>query len=46
VLSVYGPWMEVEWQTARGIQHGWVPSIWITLREPVPVERITPTPTP
>ncbi len=46
VIAVYGPWMQVEWQTTSGIQRGWVPAIWLTLREPVPPERITITPTP
>ncbi len=46
VLSAYGKWLEVEWQTASGIQRGWVPAIWITLREPIPSQRITLTPTP
>jgi hypothetical protein len=43
VISVYGTWMEIEWPTPRGVQRGWVPAAWITLREPVPSERITPT---
>lgn len=46
VLSAYDNWLEVEWQTASGLQRGWVPAIWITLREPIPSQRITPTPTP
>ena len=46
VLSAYDNWLEVEWQTASGVQRGWVPAIWITLREPIPFQRITLTPTP
>jgi hypothetical protein len=43
VLSVYGVWMEVEWFASDGFHHGWVPSEWITLVEPVGPDRITPT---
>lgn len=46
VISAYGNWLEVEWQTASGIQRGWVPAKWITLRIPIPPERITLTLTP
>jgi hypothetical protein len=46
VLSVYGRWLEVEWQAGTSTQHGWVPAMWISLREPVPADRITLTPTP
>lgn len=45
VLSVYDIWMEVEWSDGAGYHRGWVPAEWITLREPVPAERVTPTPT-
>jgi hypothetical protein len=45
VISAYGNWLEVEWQTATGIQRGWVPAAWIILRVPIPPERITLTPT-
>ncbi len=43
VLSVYGRWMEVEWQAEGVFQRGWVPSEWITLFEPISNEQITPT---
>lgn len=43
VLSVYGVWMEVEWQNQYGFQRGWVPAEWITLVEPVEADLITPT---
>jgi cell division septum initiation protein DivIVA len=46
VLSVYGRWMEVEWQADGGLQRGWVPSVWITLFEPLLAEQITPTQIP
>ena len=46
VLSVYGLWMEVEWQAEGGLQRGWVPSEWITLFEPVLSNQITPTQIP
>jgi len=46
VISAYGNWLEVEWQTASGTQRGWVPARWITLRIPIPPERITLTTTP
>lgn len=46
VLAAYGDWLEVEWLTSFGWQRGWVPSRWITLREPIAPERITPTATP
>lgn len=46
VLSVYGTWMEVEWQGRHGLQHGWVPGRWITLVKPVEPEIITPTTAP
>ena len=43
VLSVYGTWMEVEWQDENGLQRGWVPAYWITLVKPLGPELITPT---
>jgi cell division septum initiation protein DivIVA len=46
VLSVYGDWMEVEWQAEGSLQRGWVPSEWITLFEPVLPNQITPTQIP
>lgn len=42
VISAYGSWYEIVW-TYQGVpQHGWVPAIWIAVREPVPANRITP----
>ena len=46
VLAAYGPWVKVEWQDAKGRHEGWVPARWVTLLEPIPVERVTPTITP
>ena len=46
VLSAYGSWTEIEWQSENGIQHGWVPAQWIALLQPIPAELITPTSTP
>jgi len=46
VLSVYGNWTEIEWQSETGFNHGWVPSKWITLLEPIPAGQITPTVVP
>ena len=46
VLSVYGRWMEVEWQIQGRLQRGWVPAVWIRLLEPVSPEQITPTQNP
>jgi len=46
VLSVYGLWMEVEWQAENGLQRGWVLAEWITLLEPVLADQITPTQIP
>jgi F0F1-type ATP synthase membrane subunit b/b' len=43
VLSVYGRWMEVEWYMDDGRHHGWVPSIWITVVEPISPGLFTPT---
>ena len=43
ILGQFGPWLEVEWQSATGLQRGWVPLQWITLPEPIPADLITPT---
>jgi cytoskeletal protein RodZ len=43
VISVYGRWMEVEWYSANGLHHGWVPGEWITLVEPLDASVIIPT---
>ncbi len=45
VLAIYGPWAQVEWFLDGQRQVGWVPTYWLTLREPVPADRVTPTPT-
>ncbi|CAG0962633.1 hypothetical protein ANAEL_00721 [Anaerolineales bacterium] len=46
VLSLYDTWIEVEWTDGQGYHRGWVPSRWVTLLEPVPLDQITPTRTP
>jgi hypothetical protein len=46
VLSAYGEWLEVEWQSSIGAQRGWVPAIWLTLVRQVDPALITPTITP
>ncbi len=46
VLSVYGSWLEVEWTDDQGYHRGWVPARWVTLLEPIPSDKITPTRTP
>jgi len=46
VLSAYGDWLEVEWQSRSGIQKGWVPAEWITLVKPVNPALITQTVAP
>ena len=43
VLSVYGHWMEVEWYMSDGRHRGWVPTIWITVVEPISAGLFTPT---
>ncbi len=44
ILSQYGPWLEVEWQTAAGLERGWVPSSWVRLAGSIPDELVTPYP--
>jgi hypothetical protein len=46
VLSVYGPWMEVEWYMGDRLHRGWVPSRWLSLTRPVQPSLITPTAAP
>jgi hypothetical protein len=46
VISAYGEWLEVEWQSGSGVQRGWVPAIWLTLVRQVDPALITPTITP
>lgn len=43
VLSVYGPWVEIEWYIDGERQHGWTVLNWISFREPVPLNLLTPT---
>jgi hypothetical protein len=42
VLAQDGIWVEVEWQSANGLQRGWIPLFWIRLQVPVPDALITP----
>ena len=46
ILAAYHIWVEVIWETEEGLQRGWVPQRWISIREPIPAWQITPTPTP
>ncbi len=50
LISVLGPWAEVEWASdlpwLPGVQRGWVPFAWIQLRTDVLPITATPTPTP
>jgi hypothetical protein len=46
VLSKYGAWVEVEWTDETGYHRGWAPARWVTLMEPIPPGKITPTATP
>jgi hypothetical protein len=46
VISAYGEWLEVEWQSGSRVQRGWVPAIWLTLVRQVDPAIITPTITP
>jgi len=43
VLSAFGPWVEIEWETPEGHQHGWTILAWVEIREPIPAERVTPS---
>jgi hypothetical protein len=42
IVAVYGPWAEVEWSTAQGVQRGWVPLPWVTTLKSIPPEMVTP----
>ncbi len=42
ILGQFGPWVEVEWLSAAGLQRGWVPLQWVSLLEPIPADLITP----
>ena len=46
LVSVYGPWVELEWLSPDGLQRGWIPLQWVSTLEPIPPDVITPTPTP
>ena len=46
IVSVYGPWAELEWSTPQGVQRGWVPLPWVTALKSIPLEVVTPFPTP
>jgi len=48
IVSVYGPWAELEWSTSQGMQRGWVPLPWVVTLKSIPREVVTPfvTPTP
>ena len=45
VVSVFGPWVEVEWEAPESLQRGWVPLAWVTLNDAIPNWMITPTAT-
>lgn len=40
--AVYNGWMLITWETAFGIQEGWVPQIYVGLPFPIPEELVTP----
>ncbi len=42
ILGQFGPWVEVEWLSAAGLQRGWISLRWINLAEPIPADLITP----
>jgi hypothetical protein len=44
ILSQFGPWVEVSWQTPAGSERGWIVLRWVFLNEPIPEELITPVP--
>ncbi len=44
VLSQFGEWVEVEWQSDEGLKQGWIGIQWVNLSEPVPLDLITPLP--
>lgn len=46
VVSAYGSWLEVEWQSGGETQKGWVPRIWLALVRPLDPALITPTAAP
>lgn len=31
ILTEFGEWVQIAWETADGVQQGWVPSRWITI---------------
>jgi hypothetical protein len=46
IVSVYGPWAELEWSGPEGLQRGWVPLPWVATLKSIPPEVVTPFPTP
>jgi hypothetical protein len=45
IVSVYGPWAELEWSGAEGLQRGWVPLPWVATLKSIPSDVVTPFPT-
>jgi hypothetical protein len=46
LVSVYGPWAELEWSGELGLQRGWVPLQWVATLKSIPPDVVTPFPTP
>lgn len=46
IVSVYGPWAELEWSGVQGLQRGWVPLPWVATLKSIPSDLVTPFPTP
>jgi hypothetical protein len=44
VVAVYGSWYQIEWVENGAVMRYWAPSYWISVREAIPTNRITPTP--
>lgn len=42
VVAVFNPWIEVTWQGANGLLHGWVPRELLTNLGSIPQEIVTP----
>jgi hypothetical protein len=45
LVSAYGPWAELEWSSALGLQRGWVPLQWVATLKSIPPDVVTPFPT-
>jgi hypothetical protein len=45
LVSVYGPWAELEWSGELGLQRGWVLMQWIATLKSIPPDVVTPYPT-